>query len=86
MIRQRQQAAGSERAPAIRDHHERISRHDIGPPCWQREQHAVLVVEMNPVLAPVLAVRDKLEVLTEQRMEPVGYPDTPVPIIWTGCS
>jgi hypothetical protein len=41
---------------------------------------------MNPVLAPVLAVRDKLEVLTGQRMEPVGYPDTPVPIIWTGRS
>jgi hypothetical protein len=41
---------------------------------------------MNPVLAPVLAVRDKLEVLTGQRVEPVGYPDTPVPIIWTGRS
>ena len=66
---------------AIRDHHERIGRHRISPPCRQREQHAVLVVEMNPVLAPVLAVRDKLEVLTGQRMEPVGYPDTPVPII-----
>jgi hypothetical protein len=40
---------------------------------------------MDPVLAPVLAVRDELEVLTEQRMEQVGYPDTPVPIIWIGC-
>jgi hypothetical protein len=40
---------------------------------------------MNPVLTPVLAVRDKLEVLTEQRMEPVGYPDTPVLIIRTVC-
>jgi hypothetical protein len=47
---------------AIRDHHERIGRRDISPPGRQREQHAVLIVEMNPVLAPVLTVRDELEV------------------------
>ena len=79
-------SAGRERAPAIRDHHERIGDRDVGPPCRQREQHAVLVVEVNPVLAPVLAVRDELEVPAEQRMEPVRHPDTSVPIIWMGCS
>jgi hypothetical protein len=41
---------------------------------------------MNPVLAPVLAVRDELEVLAEQRMEQVSYPDTSAPVIWIGCS
>src|SRR6266516_5703276 len=41
---------------------------------------------MNPVLAPVLPVRDELEVPPGQRMEPVRHPDTPVPIIWISCS
>jgi len=41
---------------------------------------------VDPVLAPVLPVRDELEVLTEQRMERVGHPDTSVPIVCIGCS
>jgi len=85
-ISQRQQAASRERAPAIRDHRERIGRHSVSPPCRQREQLTVPVVKMNPVLAPVLPVRDELEVLAEQRMEPVRHPDTSVPVIWMGCS
>ena len=52
----------------------------------QREQHAVLIVEMNPVLAPVLTVRDELEVPAGQRMERVRHPDTSVPIIRMRCS
>ena len=62
-----------------------LGGHDIGPPGRQREQHTILVVQMNPVLAPVLAVRDELEVPAGQRMEPVRHPHTPVPIIRTGC-
>ena len=58
---------------------------DIGPPGRQREQLAVLVVQVNPVLTPVLPVRDELEVLSEQWMEQVGYPDASVPIIRIGC-
>ena len=41
-------------------------------------------MQMDPVLTTVLAVRDELEVLAKQRMEPVRHPHTPVPIIWTG--
>jgi hypothetical protein len=41
-------------------------------------------VQVDPVLTPVLAVRDELEVPAEQRMEPVRHPDTSVPIIRTG--
>jgi len=33
-----------------------------------------------------MAVRDELEVLPGQRMEPVRHPDTSVPIVWMGCS
>ena len=34
----------------------------VGPPGWQREQLPVLVMQVDPVLAPVLAVLDELEV------------------------
>ena len=43
------------------DHHERISRRDIGPPRRQREQLPVLVMKVDPVLPPVLAVGDELK-------------------------
>ena len=84
-VRQPQQAHRSESAPARRDHHERISGNDISPPRRQREQHAIRVVQMNPVLTPVVAVRDELEVPAEQRMEPVRHTHTSVPIIWIRC-
>ena len=58
---------GGERAPAIRDHHERIGGRDVGPPCRQREQFTVLVVEMNPVLAPVRTAVAPDDVFTVRR-------------------
>ena len=64
---------------------DRIGRRDAGPPGRQREQLPVLVVQVNPVLTPVLAVRDELELLPGQRMEPVRHPHTSVLIIRTGC-
>jgi hypothetical protein len=85
-ISQRQQAIGGERAPARRDHHERVRRRHVGPPGRQREQLPVLVVQVDPVLAPVLAVGDELEVLAAQRMERVRHPDATVPIGRIGCS
>jgi hypothetical protein len=66
-VNQRQQAIDGERAAAIPNDRERIGRHDAGPPGRQREQIPVLVMQMDPVLTPVLAVRDKLEVLAERR-------------------
>ena len=81
-----QQALGRERAPARRDHHERVRCRHIGPPCRQREQLPVLVMQMDPVLTPVLPVRDELEVAAIQRVEQVSHTDAPVPIIWIGCS
>src|ERR1019366_7211168 len=59
-------------------------RHNSGTP--QGEQLAILVVQVDPVLTPVLAVRDELEVPAGQRMEQVGYPHTPGPRSPTGCS
>ena len=61
-------------------------RHHVGPPGWQREQLPVLVVQVDPVLAPVLAVDDELEVPAAQRMERVRHPDASVPITRIRCS
>jgi hypothetical protein len=46
----------------------------------QREQLPVLVVQVDSVLAPVLAVDDELEALAAQGMERVSHPDASVPI------
>jgi hypothetical protein len=75
-----------ERAPADGDDHERVRRRHVGPPCWQREQPPVLIVQVDPVLAPVLAVGDELEIPAGQRMERVRRPDPPVPVARIGCS
>ena len=48
-----------------------------------REQHAVLTVQMDPVLTPVPTVHDEPEAPAEQRAEPVPHPHTPVPVIQT---
>jgi len=85
-IGQRQQARRGERAAAGRDHHERIGGRDIGPPCWQGEQRPVLVMQVDPVLAPVLAAGDELEVPAIKRVKRVHHPDTPVPIVRIRCS
>ena len=84
-VRQRQQAIDGERAPAIRDDRERIGGHDVGPPGRKREQLTVLIMQVDPVLTPVLAVRDELEVPAGQRVERVRHPHTSVPVIWMGC-
>ena len=67
----------------------RVSRwkgNDREPPGGQREQLVILVVQVDPVLTPVLAVRDELEVPAEQWMKPVRHPHTSAQIIQTGCS
>jgi len=76
-----QQASRAERRPAGRDHHERVRRRHVGPPCRQREQPPVLVVQVDPVLTPVLPVSDKLEIPAIQRVERVRHPDATVPIM-----
>jgi len=83
---QAEQASGGERAATSRDRHERIKRCDIGPPRRQREQLAVRVMHVYAVLTPVLAVRNELEVLPEQRVERVRHSHPAVAILGTGCS
>ena len=85
-VRYGQQAINGKRAPASRDHHKRVRRSHIGPPCWQREQLPVPIVQVDPVLTPVLPVSDELEVTPIQRMEPMRHTDTLIPIMQIGCS
>ena len=63
-----------------------FGKSNVGPPGWQREQLPVLVTQVDPVLTPVLAVDDELEVAAMQRVERVGHPDATVPIVRNGCS
>jgi hypothetical protein len=79
-------ARTGERAPSGRDYHERVRSNRVGPPGWQREQLPVLVMQADPVLAPVLPVLDEFEVFPGQRVERVRHPDAPVPIVRIGCS
>jgi hypothetical protein len=74
------------RRPARRDYRERVRPRHVGPTGWQREQTPALVVQVDPVLAPVLAVGDELEVPAIQRVERVRHPDATVPIARIGCS
>jgi hypothetical protein len=43
--------------------------------------YTVLVVQVDPVLTPVLPVSDKLEIPAIQRVERVRHPDAMVPIM-----
>jgi hypothetical protein len=85
-IRQSQQALDDERAPAIGDDHERICGDHIGPASGKREQPAVLIAGIDPVLTPVAAMDHELKVTPGQRMERVRHPHTPVPIGAIRCS
>ena len=56
---------------------ERIDRTDVGPTHRQGMQVAIfLVLEPDPVLSPVLTVRDEFEFLLVQRMVGMGYSET----------
>jgi hypothetical protein len=46
----------------------------------------VLVVQMNPVLTPVLAASNELELTAEQRMKAVRHPHNVALIDCAGCS
>ena len=83
---EREQPGNGERAATGGDHHERIERRSVGPPGGKGEQHTVGVMQVDPVLTPVLATDHELEVLPEQRVKRVRHPHPPVPIVGIGCS
>ena len=62
------QVLPSEVAPAGCDDNERVWGHRIGPTGWKRAQRALGILKVNSIFAPVVAIRDQLELLASQRM------------------
>ena len=60
-----------ERAPPGRYLQEGIKRRAVSPAPRQGAQHALIVIEEDTLLAPVLALTDKLELPPRKRMEPM---------------
>jgi len=62
----------AKQTPSCGQYHEWIFRQHRRPTRWNRAEHASVVVEVNSVLAPVVAVRDQFESLAFQRMVGMG--------------
>ena len=70
---ERQQVRDAERAPPARQRDERVRRHSVRPPGWQRSLDPVLVEQEHAVLAPRRTNRDQHELPTHPRMERMRY-------------
>ena len=60
---------------SLRSHDERVQIDSIGPARPHRDQPAVVVMEVDPVVAPTGAMVDDLELPPTQRMKRVGEPE-----------
>src|ERR1700729_3370478 len=65
---QLQQVLVAKQTPSCGQYHEWICWQHCCPARRNRAQDAVAVVEVNSILAPVVAVSDQLETLASQRM------------------
>ena len=74
-LRQFKQFLSPKRGPPRGHDVERIVGNEIGPVRRNGAQTASAVVEPRPVLAPVLATHDQVELLSEQRMVRVRHPE-----------
>ncbi len=63
----------AEKASAAGHRHKRVWRHDCGPTGRNGVQPPLDVVEIDPVLTPVVAIGDQLEILTFQRVVGMNY-------------
>jgi hypothetical protein len=85
-LHQLEQVLIAKQAPAAGYRHKRIGRHYRGPARRDRAQTAFCVVEVNPILAPVMAIRDQLELLASQRMVRMGYLEVGIGNVAMRCS
>ena len=74
-LRQFKQFLSPKRGPPRGHDVERIVGNEIGPVRRNGAQTASTVMEPGPVLAPVLATHDQVELLSEQRMVRVRHPE-----------
>jgi hypothetical protein len=68
-VAQRQQTNRTKRRSAGCNPPKLIRRFDIGPRDRDRAKPSVLILEDQPVLAPILAPADQLDLVTAERME-----------------
>jgi hypothetical protein len=85
-LHQPEQVLIAKKASAAGHRHKRIWRRYCGPARGNRAQTAFSVVEVNPILAPVVAIRDQLELLASQRMVRMGYLETGIGNVAMRCS
>jgi hypothetical protein len=67
-LNQLDQVLVAKEASAAGHRHKRIFRRHRGPARWKGAQPSLGIVEVDPVLAPVVAIRNQLELLAPQRM------------------
>ena len=65
----REQIGHPEGGAARREHHGRIRRHQAGPPCGDRAQLPVRVMEEDALVAKTMVVGDDRKLLPAQGME-----------------
>jgi hypothetical protein len=85
-INQLEQVLEAKEASASGHCHEWIFRHHRGPTGRNGPQLSCGVVEVDPILAPVVAVRDQLEPLPSQGMVRVGYLEVGIGNVTMRCS
>ena len=85
-LHQLEQVLIAKKASAAGHRNKRIRRRDRGPARRNRAQTAFCVVEVNPILAPVMAIRDQLEPLAFQRMVRMGYLEVGIGNVAMRCS
>ena len=67
-LNQLDQVLVAKKALAVGHRHKRIFRQHRGPTRWNGAQPSLGIVEVDPVLAPVVAIRNQVELLASQRM------------------
>ena len=75
-IRERDEILDAERAPAGRQHNERIDVASVRPAPRERALHALLIEERHAILTPRLANRHKHELAAAPRMERMRHTDS----------
>jgi hypothetical protein len=85
-IHQLEQVLVAKQTSAAGHGHKGVWGHRCGPACWNRAQTPVGVVKVNPVLAPVMAIGDQVELLASQRMVRMGYLEVGIGKVAMRCS
>jgi hypothetical protein len=85
-VNQLEQVLEAKEASATGHCYKWILRHHRGPTRWNGVQLPCGIVEVDPVLAPVVAIRDQLELPASQGMVRMGYLEIGIGNVTMRCS